>query len=108
MATHAVAAGHVLRNGKKLSPSTALARGDVLDILRNRLPYRLIVINFPARRGPAKEAQACYDEDSEVIDMRATIENELRRDRRQMPTTDGRPDKHTRRLLRSRNRSSSE
>ena len=57
-----------------------------------------------ARRGPAAEARACYREDEATRERREELSASLRQDRRQMPRTPGRPDKHTRRLLRERNR----
>ena len=56
-----VAAGHVRRNGSRVSrASQDVAEGDTLTV---PLPggVRVIeVVTFPTRRGPAIEAQACY------------------------------------------------
>lgn len=104
LATQAVSGGHVERNSEKASPGQKVIAGDVLEIVKNRLPYRITVLDLPARRGPAAEARACYEEDEAVVKIRSELSSELRRDRLQMPTTAGRPDKHTRRLLRQRNR----
>jgi len=103
-ATAAVAGGHVKVNGERSTPGSRVKRGDQVDLLRERLPYSLNVIAIPGRRGPATEARACYEEDAEVVQRREIQTAALRQDRMLMPQTEGRPDKHTRRKLRSRNR----
>ena len=103
-ATAAVTGGHVRLNGERTSPGVRVKVGDRIDVVRNRLQYSLEVVDIPKRRGPAPEAQACYVEDEEVIKLRVTQTEALRRDRLSMPTTQGRPDKHTRRKLIDRRR----
>jgi len=78
--------------------------GDRVEITRDRLTWRLTVATLPRRRGPAREAEACYHEDEGSRREREALVQALREDRRAMPRTDGRPDKHTRRELRRRNR----
>jgi ribosome-associated heat shock protein Hsp15 len=78
--------------------------GDVIELLRDRLPWRLTVRSIPPRRGPAAEARLCYEEDEQTVMQRERMSAAYRQDRLAMPRTDGRPDKHTRRLLRARNR----
>ena len=104
LASESVAGGHVKLNGERAAPGARVKCGDVIDLVRERIPYRLNVLAIPARRGPATEAQACYAEDPEDLQKRVTMQNGLREDRRLMPKTAGRPDKHTRRKLRDRNR----
>lgn len=53
--------GHVRLNGNRVTkPSMAVTAGDILTLpLRSRV--RVIeLLELPARRGPAPEAQACY------------------------------------------------
>lgn len=53
--------GHIRINGRRVEkPSTAVAAGDVLTLpVRDRV--RIVeVVQLPARRGPATEAQSCY------------------------------------------------
>lgn len=102
LAAAAVAGGHVRLNGERAAPGKRVAIGDRIDLVRERLDYSLEVIAIPARRGPAAEAKACYAEDEAVARARQAKVAALRQDRLQMPTTDGRPDKHTRRKLRER------
>src|SRR6056297_2831826 len=104
LAAKAVAGGHVHVNGERVKASRTVRVGDRLEITRDRLTWRLTVLTLPPRRGPAREAEACYhEEEGSRLEREALIET-LRQDRRAMPRTDGRPDKHTRRELRRLNR----
>ena len=103
-ATAAVTGGHVKLNGERASPGNRVSVGDRIDLVRERLPYSLEILNIPARRGPAAEAKACYIEDEETVRERQQQQAVLRQDRMLMPKTQGRPDKHTRRKLREKNR----
>lgn len=103
-ATEAVSGGHVKLNGERAAPGNRVSCGDRIDLVRERLAYSLEVVGIPSRRGPAVEAQACYVEDEETMKVRAEKFAVLKQDRMLMPKTDGRPDKHTRRQLRDRNR----
>ncbi len=103
-ATEAVTGGHVKLNGERAAPGNRVSCGDRIDLVRERLAYSLEVVGIPSRRGPAVEAQACYVEDEETMKVRAEKLAALKQDRMLMPKTDGRPDKHTRRQLRDRNR----
>lgn len=103
-ATEAVTGGHVKLNGERAAPGNRVSCGDRIDLVRERLAYSLEVVGIPARRGPAAEAQACYVEDEETMKVRAAKLAILKQDRMLMPKTNGRPDKHTRRQLRDRNR----
>lgn len=93
-------------NGERTTPGTRVKRGDKVDLIRERLPYSLEVVEIPSRRGPAAEARKCYVEDKETVRQREQQSAALRQDRMLMPKTAGRPDKHTRRKLRERNRGS--
>ncbi|MBT8090163.1 MAG: RNA-binding S4 domain-containing protein [Gammaproteobacteria bacterium] len=101
-ASAAVHGGHVRVNGERARAATSIRIGDEVQLVRQQLTYELTVRGVPARRGPAKEAQACYDESPASIARRQQRLAELRRDRLQMPMTKGKPDKHTRRQLRNR------
>ena len=103
-ASAAVQGGHVRVNGEAARAATLVKVGDRVRLKKRQLTWELIVTAVPSRRGPAKEAQACYEETDESISRRMETQVELRRDRLQMPMTKGRPDKHTRRRLRQRNR----
>jgi ribosome-associated heat shock protein Hsp15 len=102
LAAKAVTAGHVKVNGERPAPGRRVKVGDRIDLVRDRLPFALDVLALPARRGPAPAARACYGEDEEVALQREQQAAALSLDRQAMPTTEGRPDKRTRRLLRER------
>lgn len=103
-ASAAVQGGHVRLNGERARVSAKVESGDRIRLVRNQLTYDLTVEAIPSRRGPAPEAQACYSESEASIAAREGQLSDLRSDRLQMPTTPGKPDKHTRRRLRERNR----
>lgn len=104
LASAAVTGGHVKLNNERATPGARVKPGDKIELVRERLPYSLEVLAIPSRRGPAKEACACYSEDEDVVAERETLTTSLKQDRMLMPRTPGKPDKHTRRKLRSRNR----
>ncbi|NNC78416.1 MAG: RNA-binding protein [Woeseiaceae bacterium] len=104
LATAAVAGGHAKINGERAAPGTKLKIADRIDLVRDRLPYALSVIQMPSRRGPAAEARECFEEDEVTVRQRELKVAALRQDRLSMPRTSGRPDKHTRRKLMARNR----
>lgn len=104
LATQAVRGGHVRRNGERASPGVAVQAGDRLEVTKERMTWVLTVVAIPARRGPAKEAAACYEEDPASIRAREEQQAALKSDRMLMPRTDGRPDKRTRRQLIRRHR----
>lgn len=103
-ATAAVQGGHVRVNGERARTSIRVHPGDEIRLQRQQLEYVLKVVAIPVRRGPASDAKACYQESEESVSRREQRVAELRRDRLRMPTTRGKPDKHTRRRLRQRNR----
>ncbi|MDH3304998.1 MAG: RNA-binding S4 domain-containing protein [Gammaproteobacteria bacterium] len=98
----AVNGGHVRVNGERARAATSVRVGDEIRLVRQQSAYALKILAIPARRGPAKDAQACYEEPPESAARRERQLAELRRDRMQMPMTKGKPDKHTRRQLRDR------
>jgi ribosome-associated heat shock protein Hsp15 len=104
LAAAAVSGGHVKLNGDRARPASLARVGDRVEIVRDQLRWVVDVRAIPKRRGPAREAQACYEEDPASAEARAARTAGLRMDRLSMPRTEGRPDKHTRRKLRDRNR----
>ena len=104
LAGKAVGGGHVKINGQRAKPSGTVKPGDVIELVRDQSSWKMSVLAIPSRRGPAVEASACYKEDAGVKQQREQLVAGRRADRLQMPHTDGRPDKHTRRKLRARRR----
>lgn len=99
-AADAVGGGKVHLNGERVKPSHGVKPGDTVTFTRGGAAFECVVAQVPLRRGPASEAARSYDE---------TPASKLRRDefaaRMKVaagltPRTDGRPDKHDRRLLR--------
>lgn len=103
-ATAAVKGGHVDVNQEPASPGHRVQIGDQVELVKHQLTYRFVVNAIPQRRGPAAEARDCYVEDPDSIMVREKRIAEIKQDRQLMPRTRGRPDKHTRRKLRLRNR----
>lgn len=103
-ATAAVKGGHVRVNGERGRAATQVRVGDEIKLQRRQLETELVVLAIPERRGAASDAQSCYAETPESAARREMQVLALRRDRMQMPMTRGRPDKHTRRRLRDKNR----
>jgi len=104
LASKSVTGGHVKLNGQRAAPGARVRIGDAIDLVRHRIPYHVTVTGIPGRRGPAAEARSCYREHPEAMRNRITLEEGLRQDRLLMPKTSGRPDKHTRRTLRTHHR----
>ena len=102
LSTGAVTGGHVKLNGERATPGSKVRPGDQIELIRERLRYLLEVTDIPSRRGPASESRACYLEDDGVVREREAQLAALKQDRMLMPRSDGRPDKHTRRMLRTR------
>ena len=99
LASAAVSGGHVRLNGERATPGSRVKPGDRIDLVKDRLAYRLQVTGIPTRRGPATEARSYFVEDEATQRERENLQAALRRDRLLLPRTDGRPDKHTRRDL---------
>ena len=104
LAAKAVTGGHVRLNGERARRSSQVRVGDRIELTREQLRWVMTVRELPVRRGPATEARRCYEEDPESVIARDQARDGLRIDRLAMPRTAGRPDKHTRRKLRDRNR----
>jgi ribosome-associated heat shock protein Hsp15 len=108
LAAEEVKAGHVRLNGQRTKPAHELRVGDALSIARGHDDIGVVVARIPERRGPASEAAGCYEETPESIERRRLRALQ----RRSVPVLDAptanRPDKRTRRLIRSRQRYSTE
>ena len=53
LSTAAVSGGHVKINGERATPGGRVKPGDKIELVRDRLPYSLEVLEIPGRRGPA-------------------------------------------------------
>ena len=103
LAAKAVSGGHVRLNGARVKPSREVAVGDLLAIQRGTEQIDCVVRAVPQRRGPAREALACYEETPESVTQREKHAAERRAFAAvYSQPTPGKPDKKTRRMLRSR------
>lgn len=103
LAAEAVKGGHVRLNGQRVKPARDVKVGDRLAITQGEIEREVSIAAIPARRGPAPEAARCYIETEASIERReaAAARRAIERDVARVPTP-GRPDKHTRRLLREK------
>lgn len=104
-AAEAVKAGHVKVNQQRAKPAHEVKVGDCLNIRRGPEELELVVRGNPLRRGPAAEAARHYEETPQSQAQRLHSREQRRQERLvAAPPTRGRPDKRTRRLLRSERR----
>jgi ribosome-associated heat shock protein Hsp15 len=103
LAAKAVSGGHVRVNGVRVKASRDVVAGDVLSIQRGTDRIECTVVSVPQRRGSAREAQQCYQETGESLAARQAHAAQRRAFAAvyAQPTA-GKPDKRTRRMLRSR------
>ena len=100
LAAAAVAGGHVHLNGARTKPSRAVRVGDRLVVSQGGRERELAVRALPARRGPAPEAHACYEESAASVARNERLAAAHRLAALAMPHPEGRPDKKERRQLR--------
>ena len=99
LASAAVAGGHVHLNGARVKPAHAIKAGDRLTVSQGGRELELTVRAIPARRGPAPEARACYEESAASIERGARLGEARRLAALTTPRPEGRPDKKERRDL---------
>src|SRR6185312_5715938 len=61
-AAYAVGGGRVHLNGERVKPSRSVKPGDTVSFTRGSVVFECVVGTVPLRRGPASEAERCYDE----------------------------------------------
>ncbi|VAW75822.1 Ribosome-associated heat shock protein implicated in the recycling of the 50S subunit (S4 paralog) [hydrothermal vent metagenome] len=101
IAARAVSGGKVQLNRARVKPSRALKVGDSMEIHRNGLTWQIEVLIMSARRGPASVAQTLYRESEESIRKREAVSDQFRLAAATTPRPEGKPDKKSRRQLRS-------
>jgi len=100
LAATAVSGGKVHVNGARVRPAHSVRPGDLVSFDRDAVDFECEVTAIPERRGPAREAVACY---AETEASRARREQHVQRMRLAAalaPRPEERPDKHDRRQLR--------
>jgi len=102
MAAQAVAGGKVHLNGGRIKPAKQVQPGDELRVRRGELEFVVTVIAVLDKRRPAKEAQLLYEESEESI-----LQRQQHKERKQLEAANRmhgpvkRPDKRSRRQIRS-------
>jgi len=99
LATAAVSGGKVHVNGMRVKPAHEVRIGDCLTITRGPEQFEVHVAGVSDRRGPASVAQALYEETEASRESRAREAAMRKAAALATPTTQGRPDKKTRRLI---------
>jgi len=99
LASAAVSGGRVHLNGARVKPAHVLRPGDRIDMSLESRAMEVIVRGIPARRGPAPEAQRCYEETPESVARGIEEANRRRTAGAAAPRPAGRPDKRDRRRL---------
>jgi ribosome-associated heat shock protein Hsp15 len=100
LAADAVGGGKVHINGARVRPSHNVRPGDLVIFTRGVIDFECVVVAIPERRGPAKEAVACYTETDASRARREQHAQRMRLAAAMAPRPDERPDKHQRRELR--------
>jgi ribosome-associated heat shock protein Hsp15 len=98
-ASEAVAGGKVHLNGERVKAAHAVRIGDRIEISQGPLVRELHIRLLPERRGPAVEAERCYQETATSIARRAHLKEQHALAAAFAPRPDTRPDKHERRRL---------
>lgn len=99
LAAAAVTGGKVHVNGERVKPSRALLVGDLLTVTRGHDTHEIAVRALPERRGPAAEAQRCFEETAQSSARRARLRQQHALAAASAPRPQSRPDKRERRLL---------
>ncbi len=100
LAAQAVNGGKVHVNGARVRPSHGVQPGDSVTFSRGAVDFECEVTAIPERRGPAKEAAACYSETDASRQRREQHAQRMRLAAALTPRPEERPDKHQRRELR--------
>ena len=102
LATLAVTGGKVHLNGARIKPARQVQPGDELRVGRGELEFVVTVIAVLDKRRPAKEAQLLYEESEESI-----LQRQEHKERKRLEAANRmhgpvkRPDKRSRRQIRS-------
>ena len=99
-AAEAVSGGKVHLNGERVRPSHIVKPNDTVTFTRSTVVFECVVATIPPRRGPASEASQCFKETAASVARREDFSVRMRTAAAITPRSDGRPDKHGRRLLR--------
>jgi ribosome-associated heat shock protein Hsp15 len=99
LASEAVVGGRVHVNGTRVKPAKDVRAGDTVEISIGELRWTVVVTGVAERRGPAKAAQALYEETAESVARRERLAAERRLARPLGAESGARPTKQDRRRL---------
>ena len=99
LAAEAVAGGKVALNGARPKPSRVIRLGDQLSIRRGPYEWSIIVKGSSNHRGPARDAQALYEETEESRSRRQAAMAQLKLERPADFDRARRPSKKERRAI---------
>jgi ribosome-associated heat shock protein Hsp15 len=99
LAAEAVDGGKVKIDGERVKPAREVRVGQRVSITLADRAIEVEVLALPARRGPAREAQACYAETAASAERGAHHREQRRLAALARPQPDHRPDKRERRQL---------
>jgi ribosome-associated heat shock protein Hsp15 len=99
-AANAVSGGRVHVNDERVKPSRTVKSGDTVTFTRSTVVFECVVAAVPLRRGPASEAEQCYEETPVSQARRKEFAARMKMAAGLTPRPDDRPDKRDRRLLR--------
>jgi len=99
-ATSAVTGGKVHVNGHRIKAAHGLKVGDELHITKGSVTFEVVVRGLSEKRGPAKQAEALYEETEASRQAREKAALERKAARLATPVPKHRPDKRDRRRLR--------
>jgi ribosome-associated heat shock protein Hsp15 len=100
LAAQAVSGGRVHVNGARVKAAHALRPGDRLTLRRGAVEFECLVRELPVRRGPATQAQQCYEETLASRARAAEFRQRMQVAAALTPRPRERPDKHQRAVLR--------
>jgi ribosome-associated heat shock protein Hsp15 len=99
-AADAVGGGKVHLNSERVKSSHGVKPGDTVTFTRSSVVFECVVAAVPLRRGPASEAARSYEETPASKNRREELAARMKVAAGLTPRSEGRPDKHGRRLLR--------
>lgn len=101
LATEAIRAGHVQRQGQRIKPAKGVTIGDRLEIRKGEELFVVDVLALSSKRTAASIAQRLYSETEKSVALREKqqAERRLQRSMGVQLGTEGKPDKRQRRLL---------
>lgn len=99
LAAQAIGGGKVQVNGHRVKRAKSVHVGDKIKVRKEPFEQCVIVRDLSQRRGPAKEAQALYEETAESLLKRDTLARQIKSIPKPTFRMKGRPTKKERREI---------